>query len=92
VGNKHPSGAKGLRVTPGIPDLYCRHRRYGAIWVEVKREGGTFSDAQKWFAHEHDRQFDSTWFYYGAQKPQVFWVYSLDELRSTLRDCGMEPR
>lgn len=32
----------------GIPDLYCRHRRYGERWIDVKRpKGYTLTRAQK---------------------------------------------
>lgn len=73
-GHKHPTGAKGLRITPGIPDLYAIHRKHGAIWVEVKRPGGTFSEAQNIFSTAH----------LFLHQPLVLWVHSLDELRKEL--------
>lgn len=76
-GHKHPKGAPGLRITPGIPDLYALHPVYGAVWLEVKREGGKMSDAQQHFADLHAR---ST----GAAVPGCVTVHSLDELRAIL--------
>lgn len=31
----------------GYPDLTLVHRRFGAVWIEVKREKGTFRDGQE---------------------------------------------
>jgi hypothetical protein len=52
-GHKHPTGAKGLRITPGIPDLYALHPRKGPLWVEVKRPGQGMRLGQQDFARRH---------------------------------------
>lgn len=74
-GHKHPKGAKGLRITPGIPDLYCLHAQHGPLWIECKREGESRTDAQEAFAVAHCT----------TSAPWCIVVHSLWELVDTLR-------
>ena len=70
-GYRAPNGTKGLRFTPGIPDLYCVHPRWGALWVEVKRMGGELSPVQAQFGALHDTNMDV---------PDWVVIHSLQEL------------
>lgn len=79
-GHKHPTGAKGLRITPGIPDLYALHPMNGSLWVEVKRENGKLSDAQR---HFRDRHLGGI---HNASKAAWCVVHSLDDMREYLGD------
>ena len=50
------SQPRATMQTPGIPDLYLQHRAKGfRCWVEVKREGGRLSTAQRaWLETERN--------------------------------------
>lgn len=80
-GHKHPTGAKGLRITPGIPDLYAFHPRHGALWIECKRPGEERTQAQEAFARIHS-EGDVL-----APTPAVLLAFALDDVRAFL-----EPR
>jgi hypothetical protein len=78
-GHKHPKGAKGLRITPGIPDLYCLHATHGPLWIECKREGNDLTEAQIIFASLHDLS---------RRAPPRITVHSLGELLDQLKQVA----
>jgi hypothetical protein len=46
---------RATKQTPGTPDLYARHRRFGRVWIELKAPGKKPSPAQlAWHADERD--------------------------------------
>ncbi len=86
-GHKHPSGAKGLRITPGIPDLYAVHPKYGALWVEVKRPGNFPTVEQNGFMGWHVVGLDPP----RIGVPRAVWTTSLNGLREWLAANDMTP-
>jgi hypothetical protein len=63
--------------TPGLPDLFAMHARYGAVWIEVKAPGGKLSANQRAW-HELAAQA-------GVRAAVVDGVHSLVRV---LRDMG----
>ncbi len=47
------SQARASQQTPGLPDKYAQHPKWGTLWVEVKGPNGRLSAAQRaWHAAE----------------------------------------
>lgn len=69
------SAPGGTRMAPGLPDLYCRHPRRGAVWIEVKRPGGRVREAQAAFLAAH-----------ATGEPRALLAYGLDDIHPLLTD------
>ena len=73
------SQPRASMVTPGIPDLYVTHGRWGlALWIEVKAGKNDLSPAQRAWHREAE-----------AAGATVLTVWSVDDLVAGLKGLGV---
>jgi hypothetical protein len=80
----------GTRMTKGLPDLYGVHLKYGAMWIEVKRNGkAEVRPEQRAFRDLHEcEQADDLMEMKRGTIPRCLIAWNLDYVRDFLKTEG----